>query len=50
MELEDESLDHILIDYLVPIKGQGTLKPKTVNWPKGFYVNSLRPALKGGAT
>jgi hypothetical protein len=42
-----KKLDHILVDYDVPLKGKGsdkrtTAKLKAVNWPKGFYVKGLR--------
>lgn len=44
--LEDsqgETLDHVLVDYDVPVKGRSPLSLKAINWPKGFYVKGLRP-------
>lgn len=36
-------LDHVLVDYDVPLKDKSTRKLKAVNWPKGFYIGGLRP-------
>jgi hypothetical protein len=44
--LEDsktEKLDHVLVDYDVPLKDKSRLSLKAINWPKGFYVKGLRP-------
>jgi hypothetical protein len=42
------TLDHVLLDYDVPIKDDKS-KPrlKAVNWPKGFYMKDLRPPGNG---
>lgn len=37
------NLDHVLVDYDVPLKDKTTRKLKAVNWPKGFFVSGLRP-------
>jgi hypothetical protein len=37
------SLDHLLVDYEVPLKDKRKLRLKAVNWPKGFYVRGLQP-------
>jgi hypothetical protein len=44
------AIDHVLVDYDVPLKGRSPLRLKAINWPKGFYVKGLRPKdMKGGA-
>lgn len=40
-------LDHVLVDYPVPLKDRPALVLKTVNWPKAFSVKGLRPVKKG---
>jgi hypothetical protein len=41
----ETSLDHVLVDYDVPLKrDKSTRRLKAVNWPKGFFVRGLRPA------
>jgi hypothetical protein len=42
-----EDLDHVLVDYPVPLKGRPSLDLKAVNWPKAFYVEGLRPVKEG---
>jgi hypothetical protein len=43
-------LEHVLVDYDVPFtKEKSKHKLKAINWPKGFYLNGVRPA-GGGAT
>ena len=37
------ALEHVLIDYAVPLKSRSPEKLKAINWPKGFYVKGLRP-------
>jgi hypothetical protein len=45
----DAKLEHVLVDYDVPLKKETTGKElKAVNWPKGFYVKGVRPP--GGGT
>ena len=39
--------DHVLIDYSVPLSGKPALKLKAVNWPKGYYLDGIRPPGKG---
>src|SRR5688572_17006824 len=42
-------LDHVLLDHEVPLtKDRPKQKRKAVNWPKGFYINGVRPP--GGGT
>ena len=38
-----KDLDHVLVDYDVPLKDRSTRKLKAINWPKGFYLQPLRP-------
>lgn len=42
-----EDLDHVLVDYPVPLKGRPSLDLKAVNWPKAFYGEGLRPVKAG---
>ena len=36
-------LDHLIIDYAVPLKAQRPQPLMAVNWPKAFYVKGIRP-------
>lgn len=38
-----KNLDHVLVNYDVPLKGGTKLGVKAVNWPKGYYIDGLRP-------
>ena len=40
-------LDHVVVDYPVPLKSQTSNSLKAVNWPKAFYVHGLRPLAEG---
>ena len=42
-----KDLDHLLVDYPVPLKDRPSLVLKAVNWPKAFYVKGLRPVKEG---
>jgi hypothetical protein len=42
-----KDLDHLLVDYHVPLKDRSFLILKAVNWPKAFYVKGLRPVKEG---
>ncbi len=42
-----KDLDHVLIDFPVPLKDRLSLVLKAVNWPKAFYVKGLRPVKEG---
>lgn len=42
-------LDHVLVDYKVPLKDGRKVPLKAVNWPKGFHVRTLRPTGFGDA-
>jgi hypothetical protein len=42
-------MDHVLVDYSVPLKGNKTQTLKAVNWPKAYFVRGLRPAGNGTA-
>jgi hypothetical protein len=44
---EGKDLDHVLVDYPVPLKGCSSLDLKAVNWPKAFYVKGIRPVREG---
>jgi hypothetical protein len=43
VERHGKDLEHILVDYHVPLKGRAAVNTKAVNWPKAFYVKGLRP-------
>jgi predicted nucleic acid-binding protein len=32
------ALDHVLVDYPVPLAANGTMNLKAINWPKGLYL------------
>jgi hypothetical protein len=38
-----KDVDHVMIDYPVPMKDGTVLSLRAVNWPKGFYVRGLKP-------
>jgi hypothetical protein len=40
-------LDHLLVDYPVPLKEQPALDLKAINWPKAFVVRGLTPVADG---
>lgn len=42
-----DNIQHVIIDYEVPMRDIGTLSLRAVNWPKGFYVKGLRPLKPG---
>jgi hypothetical protein len=45
IEGSSTKLDHLIIDYDVPLKGTpSAVCVKTINWPKAFWVQGLRPA------
>jgi len=47
LESEKTSLDHLLVDYEIPLKGRDPLELKAINWPKAFVVKGLTPVEKG---
>lgn len=38
-----DKLDHLLVDYSVPLKDNRSFTLKAINWPKAFMVKGLRP-------
>ncbi len=36
------ALDHVLINYAVPLKDRGILDLKAINWPKGLYLQQKK--------
>jgi hypothetical protein len=42
-----KDVEHVMIDYPVPMKDKTILSLRAVNWPKGFYVRGLRPLNDG---
>lgn len=50
LERTNRNLEHVLVDYAVPLKDKSTRKLKAVNWPKAFYVTGLRPERGGERT
>ena len=39
LQRENQNLDYVLVDYDVPLKDRGRMLLKTINWPKGVYLN-----------
>lgn len=44
---EGESLENVLYDYPVPLKGGDEIRLRVVNWPKGFFVKGITPCAYG---
>lgn len=42
-----KDIENVLIEYPVPMKDKTVLSLRAVNWPKGFYVEGLRPLVSG---
>jgi hypothetical protein len=42
-------MNHVLVDYPVPMKDKRIERLKAVNWPKAYFVSGLRPAGNGTA-
>ena len=40
-------IEHLLVDYSVPLKNRPALLLKAVNWPKAFVVSGLTPCADG---
>jgi hypothetical protein len=40
-------IDHLMIDYSVPIKDGPAIILKAVNWPKAFFVRGMTPCVGG---
>ena len=47
VDQHQKSLDHLILDYLVPLKDGAHPVPKVINWPKAFFVAGLTPCLAG---
>jgi hypothetical protein len=47
LESSGRKIDHVLVDYDVPLRDKTTVRAKALNWPKGFYMKNLRPPGKG---
>jgi len=43
LEQGQDSLDHVLVDYAVPLRGSPALTLKAINWPKIVLVPGLAP-------
>lgn len=43
LEQGQDSLEHVLVDYAVPLKGRPAMTLKAINWPKIFLVPGLAP-------
>lgn len=43
LEPRGTDLDHLLVDYPVPLKERPALELKAINWPKAFVVKELTP-------
>lgn len=39
IQRENQTLDYVLLDYDVPLKDRGRMRLKSINWPKGVYLN-----------
>ena len=48
LEHEEKSKENVMLDYDVPLKNGSVLYTKAVNWPKVFFVESIRPCEAGG--
>ena len=47
LEREGKGLDHLIVDYPVPLKDEPAPRLKAVNWPKAFFVSNLTPCAAG---
>jgi hypothetical protein len=45
LEQQPENLDHLLIDYDIPLKDGRSLKLKAINWAKVFFVKGISPCV-----
>ncbi|MGB2713517.1 MAG: hypothetical protein WBC51_05015 [Vicinamibacterales bacterium] len=45
-----EALDHVLLDYNVPLKDKSRMHLKAVNWPKTLYLTHQKDAVRARAT
>jgi hypothetical protein len=43
LEHDHVTKGNVMLDYGVPLKDGATVRAKVVNWPKVFFVNSIRP-------
>lgn len=43
MEVESDNLNHLLVDYVVPLSNNEGRRFWSVNWPKVFWVKSITP-------
>jgi len=42
-----ENIEHLMVDYPVPLKDRPALSLKAVNWPKAFFVSGMTPCAPG---
>ena len=47
LEHEAASKEHVMLDYPVPLKNGAVIRTKAVNWPKVFFVESIKPCAAG---
>jgi hypothetical protein len=47
LDYDAEALEHVILDYDVPLKNATAVPLKVVNWPKGFFVSGVTPCLEG---
>jgi hypothetical protein len=47
LEHEEASKENVMLDYNVPLKNGAVIRTKAVNWPKVFFVESIRPCEAG---
>jgi len=47
IEQEQKSLEHLIVDYSVPLNDRSSVTLKAINWPKAFYVSNLTPCGEG---
>ncbi len=43
LEQKRAGIDHLMVDYAVPLKDKSGTLLKAVNWPKAFFVSNLTP-------
>jgi hypothetical protein len=49
LQRDPSSLDHVLVDYEVPLTGKGRVRLKAINWPKSAYLTFARDAQQAKA-
>jgi hypothetical protein len=45
IEQGGDTMEHLIVDYSVPMKDQRVIRLKAVNWPKAFFVKGITPCV-----